>query len=96
VSLILLSDEAHKVKVAGHGLGRIELDGTTVEVFVEEAKVGSFKVEGAAPIRFEAAIPPEIAKRKYVTVRLVADNFAYAPKDFRQHVVFSIERVAFE
>jgi lysophospholipase L1-like esterase len=96
VSLILASGGAHKVKVAGHGLGRIELDGTTVEVWVEEAKVGSFKVEGSAPIRFEAAVPPEIAKRTYITVRLVADNFAYAPKDFRQHVVFSIERVVLE
>jgi len=96
VSLILAEGDATKVTVAGRGLGRLELDGTTVEVWVEEAKVGSFRIQGDAPIRFEAALPPEVTGRKYATVRLIADEFAYSAKDFRQHVVFALERVAFE
>jgi hypothetical protein len=96
VSLILAGGDATKVTVAGRGLGRLELDGTTVEVWVEEAKAGSFQIQGAAPIRFEAALPPAVAGRKYATVRLVADEFAYSAKDFRQHVVFALERVALE
>jgi hypothetical protein len=37
-----------------------------------------------------------VAGRKYATVRLIADEFAYSAKDFRQHVVFALERVALE
>jgi lysophospholipase L1-like esterase len=96
VSLIVAEGDAKRVTISGRGLGRVELDGTTVEVWVEEVRVGSFVIDGGKPIQFAADVPPEVAGRKYATVRLIADDYAYSPRDLRQHVVFKIERVAFE
>jgi hypothetical protein len=92
-ALTLASGGARHLLVHGHGLKRIELDGTKVDLFVEEAKVGSFTVNGGDTIDCDCAIPDEIAKRTYVAVRFVATDFAYAASDSRQFVVFALEKV---
>jgi hypothetical protein len=75
-------------------LNRIELDGTRVEVFVDEEKVGAFEVKGGDPIDLDLAVPRTVAPRRFVSVRFVANDFAYCPNDWRQHVVFALARVA--
>jgi hypothetical protein len=92
-ALILACGGARHLRVKGHALQRLELDGTKVEVFVEEAKVGAFEVKGADPIDLDLALPEAVAPRKFVSVRFIANDFAYKPGDWRQHVVFALERV---
>ena len=92
-ALTLASGGARRLRVHGHGLKRVELDRTKVNLFVEEAKVGSFTVNGGDTIDCDFAVPDEIAKRTYVAVRFVASDYAYAASDSRQFVVFALEKV---
>jgi lysophospholipase L1-like esterase len=92
-ALILAGGGAKQLRVRGHGLSRVELDGVVVDVFVEEAKVGSFTVSGGDPIDRAFALPDAIAPRTYVSVRFIASDYAYSAADLRQHVVFALERV---
>jgi hypothetical protein len=92
-ALILAGGGARRLHVRGHGLQRIELDGTSVELFVEEEKVGSFVVNGGDRIDLDLDVPESVAKRPYVSVRFVANDFAYCASDWRQFVVFALEKV---
>jgi lysophospholipase L1-like esterase len=93
-ALVLACGGARRLHVRGHGLNRVELDGTKVEVFVEEEKVGAFEVKGGGPIDLDLAVPETVAPRRFVSVRFVANDFAYCLHDWRQHVVFALARVA--
>jgi lysophospholipase L1-like esterase len=95
-AVILRDDGRRKVHVKGVALGRHELDGTAVDVFVEEAKVGSFTVKGKEPVDATFDVPEDVAKRKFVSVRLVSPNWAYDGLELRLHVVFQIASVALE
>lgn len=92
-ALILAGGGARRLHVKGHGLDRIELDGTRVEILVEEAKVGEFEVKGGDPIDLDLAVPDAVAARPFVSVRFVANDYAYCATDWRQHVVFALEKV---
>jgi hypothetical protein len=93
-ALVLQGGGARRLTVAGHGLARRELDGTKVTVFAEEAQLGEFRVSGDAKIDLSFDLPEPIAARPFISVRFVADDYAYAPADLRQHVVFALARVA--
>jgi hypothetical protein len=85
---------AHRLAITGRGLPRPELDGTRVTVFVEEARVGEFRVQPDRPIELSLPVPEPIAARPFVAVRFIADDYAYSRDDLRQHVVFALFHVA--
>ena len=82
--------------VRGKALGRHELDGTKVAVFVEEARVGEIVLSGAAAIDARFTVPAEIAARRFVSVRFRAADHVYAGEELRQHVVFRLSSIALE
>jgi hypothetical protein len=94
VSLVLKGGGAHRLAITGRGLPRPELDGTRVTVFVEEARVGEFRVQPDRPIELSLPVPEPIAARPFVAVRFIADDYAYSRDDLRQHVVFALFHVA--
>ena len=95
-SLIVRAGGGRRLHVAGAGLSRPELDGVRVEVFVEEASVGSFAPHSSQPFELAFDLPDAVAARPFVTVRFVADDFVYAAGDLRQHQSFKLKRVALE
>jgi hypothetical protein len=95
-SLILRCGGAKRLHVSGAGLPRPEIDGVRVEVFVEEASVGTFTPLSSQPLDLAFDVPPGVAGRTFVTVRFVASDFVYAGGDLRQHQAFVLRRVVLE
>ncbi len=92
-SLIVRCEGRATLKVSGRGLGRPEIDGVTVTVFVDDQVVGTLQPKGAAPFAATFSVPPELAKQTFVSVRFQADDFAYALPDLRACQVAVLETV---
>jgi hypothetical protein len=92
-SIILRCDGRKLLQVAGDLLDRRELDGAHVDVFVDEARVGELPLQRGQKIDATFDVPDEIAKRKFVSARFVASDYAYDEKDLRIHVVFMLRSV---
>jgi len=86
-SLILRNEGASELLLEAENLGRFELEGAVVTVYVEEFEVGSFALGTAGPIEARFELPPELASRPFVSVRLSASDFVY--KDSSEHPCFS-------
>ncbi len=92
-SLILRCEGRVQLKVAGRGLGRPELDGVKVAVFVDATQVGTLEPKGGAPFAATFAVPAELAAKTFVSVRFQADDFAYTLPDLRTCQVAVLETV---
>jgi len=93
-SILLRCEGRRRLRLAGHGLGRTEIDGVHVAVFVDEASLGKLTVAAIGAFETTFELPPEVAERPFVSVRLQSDDFCYAPPDLRHDVVFALDRVA--
>ena len=93
---ILRCEGRTKLTLRGEPLGRRELDGTTVDIFVDEQKVGTIALADAAPFTSTFDVPAAIAARKFVSVRTQASNYAYGGQELRLHLVFHVTAVALE
>ncbi|MBM4014057.1 MAG: hypothetical protein FJ293_03715 [Planctomycetes bacterium] len=82
-SLILRCEGRTQLGIAGRGLGRRELDGVKVAVFVDATQVGVLEPRGAEPFAATFVVPPELAAKTFVSVRFQADDFAYTLPDLR-------------
>lgn len=92
-SMILRCEGRTRLTLAGRGLGRKELDGVTITVFVDATPVGTLHPTGDAPFTATFDLPPEAAAKTFVSVRLQADDFAYVLPDLRTCQVCVLERV---
>jgi hypothetical protein len=73
-----------------------ELDDARVDVYVDEAKVGTFAPRGGAAIDARFEVPAEVARRTFVSARLVSSDYAYGGDDLRVHVVFRLQSLGLE
>ena len=76
--------------------GRLELDGGTVRVFVEDAEVGRLTMIAGDTIDRRFALPPELTRRSHAAVRFVSDRWALTGRLGRDCVCFALEHLAFE
>jgi hypothetical protein len=95
VSLILAGGDATKVTVAPRAWATRASTGRRSRSGPRRRRPAS-SLSGDAPIRFEAALPPAVAGRKYATVRLIADEFAYWRRTSASTSALALERVALE
>ena len=96
---ILRCEGRKTLVVSGSQLQRRELDGGSVDVFVDEAKVGSIALRAddsqpAIDARFE--VPEAIARRKFVSARFESSSYCFVGEDLRVHAVFRLRRLALE
>jgi len=82
-SMILRCEGRKKLSLAGRGLPRPELDGVTIAVFVDAKQVGTLAPKSGAPFAATFDLPADSAAKEFVSVRLQADDFAYALPDLR-------------
>jgi hypothetical protein len=99
-SMILRNDGARRVLVDGVRLDRPELAGG-VDVYVEELRVGRLELgrgPRTPPGRFTEFfdLPGELAGRRFVTLRFVADDWVLDGENLRRCVCFGIVRVGLE
>jgi hypothetical protein len=92
-SLILRGEGRAKLRVTGRGLGRRELDGVRIAVFVDAIQVGTIEPKGAEPFTAEFAVPPDLVSSTFLSVRFQADDFAYTLPDLRTCQVAVLETV---
>ncbi len=92
-SMILRCEGRTTLKVSGRGLGRAEIDGVTIDVYVDATKVGTMQPKGTAPFSGTFSLPTELATQTFVSVRLQADDFAYVLPDLRACQVAVLDAV---
>src|SRR5262249_1150813 len=73
-ALRLRGDGRRRLVVAGHGLGRAEIDGVHVTAYVDEATVGTFAIGAAERFERPFEVPAEVAARPFVSVRFQSDD----------------------
>jgi hypothetical protein len=95
-AVILRGEGRRRLRLRGVHLDRRELEGARIDVFVEEAKVGTLEARGGASIDSSFDVPEDIAARTFVSVRFQSDDWVYGGPDLRLHLAFQIRSVALE
>ncbi len=80
----------------GAPLGRPEIAGTEVKVWVDEVPLGEFVVGLDEPLHLTWPLPEAVAAREIVAIRLQADDYAYVGPDLQHCVVFRLESASIE
>jgi hypothetical protein len=95
-SLMLVRPGASALRVQARELGRSELAGARVRVFVEEFEVGALELagEGEHDVRFP--LPEATRERACLGIRFESDDFVYSEDFWHPCVVLELRRVALE
>ncbi len=91
-STILASPGAGRLVLRGSHLKRPELVGHA-RLFLDEVEVGRLPLGGGAAFDESYAIPASLADRAHLSVRLVADDWAYRGENLRRNAVLRLALV---
>jgi lysophospholipase L1-like esterase len=83
-----------QIMIRGRGLGRSEIDGVIVRVFVDELPLGTLSVPANGAFEQAWLLPAELDGRPYITVHLAADDFVYDETNLQHCVVFELQRIS--
>ncbi len=92
-SMILAADGA-TLEVRGKALGRREMSGATVRVFLDEHLVETITIEPGAPIELQVPVPEQLKFREHVSLRFLASDYVYIGPNLRKCASFKLESVA--
>jgi hypothetical protein len=94
---VIVRDEGRRALVVeGTRLDRAELAGARTRVFVDEVEVGAIELGGKGRFEERFPVPPAVAERRFVSVRLVAGDYVYEGIDLRRTVTLRLRRLALE
>ncbi len=94
-SCVLATRNASHARLRAQRMGRAELSAARVRVEADEHVLGEFELGGNEPIDLRFELPPELRARPALTLRLVADDYAYL-KDLRRCSVLTLREIALE
>jgi hypothetical protein len=94
-SVLLMPRGQRTLTLTGSFLDRPEIDGGTVELFVDERSVGRLEIEAGRDFTVRFPIDEELAARDYVAVRMVSDQWVYAGYGRRKCVSFVLDELRF-
>jgi hypothetical protein len=94
--VILRCEGRGRLLLEGTRLRRVELGAASARVQVEGVEVGTIPLGGGDPLASRFVLPSEIASRRFVTVRIVSDEFAYLGPELRVAASLQLRRVALE
>jgi len=95
-SVVLARREAGSLRVTGACLDRPELDGGTLNIFIDAIKVASVPLRAGEPVDLSVPLPESVAERPWLSVRFVSDDYVYTGNSLRECASFILHRVAFE
>ncbi len=93
-SFVLANAGASHAQVRARGLDRPELDGARVRVFLDEIEVGELELRTGAELNGRWSIPEPLAARPFLSLRLIASDFVYAPEDLQHCIVLELRSIA--
>lgn len=94
-SCLLAVRDATAVRLRAERLGRAELAGARLRVEADEHVLGELELGTSDPLDARFELPSELRTRPALTVRLVADDYAYL-KDLRRCAVLTLREIALE
>ncbi len=89
----ILMPRGSALKVTGECFRRPEIDGTRVDVLIDEERVHSFTVEGGHKLEWQSPVPESLRELEYLSVRFKAGDHVYLGHDLRQCAVFQLKRI---
>jgi len=95
-SLLLRHEGQRTLVLELRGLARAELAGLTFEVLADEFPLGTLAVAPGELARASWPLPPGLAERATLGVRLVASDYAYEGRDLQHCVSAALVRLALE
>lgn len=95
-SILLARDGGTRLRVVGRCLDRPELDGGEVRVSLDEHELARIPLRAGEPVDLTLTLPPALLERDWLTLRFVADDYAYAGDTLRHCVSFQLARAALE
>lgn len=93
-SFLLANLQGGSLFLTGRALDRPEIDGTHVQVSVDELPLGTFELHAGERIEQGWALPAEVAERPFLGITLQADDYCYVGNDLQHCVVFALESLA--
>ena len=73
-ALVVRPNDAHSIQLAGQHLERPELDGATLEIWLEEQLALTLTVDPGARVEHSIPIPEALRERDLLSLRFVADE----------------------
>jgi len=95
-SLMLATAGGRTLRLVGRPLGRPELAGGRLRVLADECELGSLPLGDDAVLEWSFPLPPAVAGRRVISVRLLSDDFVYSGPQLRDCVSLRLARVAIE
>jgi hypothetical protein len=95
-SVILSHQNGNTLRVTGVCLERTEIDGGQLKIFADELLLTTLTLKAGEPVELSLPLPESLAERLWISVRFVADDYAYVGDDLRHCVSFELHRVAIE
>jgi hypothetical protein len=92
-AVILARKKGRRLQVEGAFLERPEIEGTRIEVFVDELRAESMVVIPGQPVALDVELPEQVMKRPFLSVRFAAQDYCYSV-DLRRCLTFQLQRVA--
>ena len=93
-SLLLRRGAGTRLVVEGENISSLVLRGASVQVFADELALGELALGTPEPLVLDAALPPEVLARPFVSIRFVSTDYTYVGEDLRHCVAFRLKRVA--
>jgi hypothetical protein len=94
VSVILARSGAGRLVVSGTALARPEMQAAEVSVYADDEKVGTVRLQAGADFALERPLPPTVAGRPFLSVRLVTSDYVYGGPERRNCQAFRLRRIA--
>jgi hypothetical protein len=82
-----------RVRLRGRGLGRPEIDGVRVRVYADDVLLDTLEIPAEGAFEHAWPVPAEIDGRRFFSVRLAAEDYAYDEQDVQHCVVFELEQI---
>ncbi|MFT7462719.1 MAG: hypothetical protein ACI9EF_001061 [Pseudohongiellaceae bacterium] len=95
-SVTLATNNGTTLRITGACLDRPEMNGAELQIFVDEVSLGMVSLQAREGLDLSLPLPEAQAKRPWVSVRFLADDYVYSGKFLRECVSFVLHRVAVE
>lgn len=95
-SLVLRNPAASRLYVRGSFLDRPEIDGGRITVLLDDLEVGTLAIASGEAVEARFAVPARLRDAEHVSVRFIAQDYAYVGRPIPSCVAFRLRAVALE
>lgn len=93
-SIMLRNEGANRLELVGRFLPNVTLNGAVIRIYVDEFLVKELEVRSREEFRVVEPLPSELDGRRFVSVRLQGDDFAYYGDTLEFGIICGLQSVA--